>query len=216
MAAHSRPPGSGRIKPPQQERSRHTLHAILDATERLLDDHLFDDLPLQRIIEEAGVSTGSFYARFPSKESMLPALIQRYNETLTASVLEAYGCVPPNAGLEARVAAMVGERVKRYRRWRGLLRSLVVILRVRPNAIDPRILRQAAMPKQAILDLLAPVRGHIKRRDPDAAIQRGFYFISAICRERILFPDSPHAREVTISDDMLIQELTRLLLGYLQ
>jgi len=65
------------VRPPQQERSRQTLSRIADAARALVREHGADALTVQRVVERAGASVGSFYARFPEKEDLL-----RYVEDL--------------------------------------------------------------------------------------------------------------------------------------
>ena len=64
---------------PQQTRSRQTLERILDATEELLRKKPFEEINVAEIVGLARSSVGSFYARFGSKEGLLPLLYQRYD-----------------------------------------------------------------------------------------------------------------------------------------
>ena len=61
-------------KSASQERSRLTVQAILDATARILVREGFDKASTNRIAEVAGVSIGSLYQYFPSKEAIVAAL----------------------------------------------------------------------------------------------------------------------------------------------
>jgi len=65
------------VRPPQQERSRRTLSRIAEAARALVCENGSDALTVQRVVERAGASVGSFYARFPEKEDLL-----RYVEDL--------------------------------------------------------------------------------------------------------------------------------------
>jgi AcrR family transcriptional regulator len=60
--------------------------AILAATERLLRERSFGDLPVNDIIEEAGVSRTSFYAHFPSRSAVLAACLRRVVGELAVAV----------------------------------------------------------------------------------------------------------------------------------
>ena len=70
------------VHQPVQDRSRRTLAALLDATESLLEERRFEQISVAEIILKAGVSTGSFYARFSGKDALLPALYARYHADL--------------------------------------------------------------------------------------------------------------------------------------
>ncbi len=61
-----------------QERSRVTVDALLEATARVLVKEGYDGASTNRIAEVAGVSIGSLYQYFPSKEALVAAVIDRH------------------------------------------------------------------------------------------------------------------------------------------
>jgi AcrR family transcriptional regulator len=69
-------------KSASQERSRHTVSALLEATARILIAEGFDKASTNRIAEVAGVSVGSRYQYFPSKEALVAALIDRHRQEI--------------------------------------------------------------------------------------------------------------------------------------
>jgi len=73
-------------KSPVQERSRVTVDALLEATARILIREGFDKASTNRIAEVAGVSVGSLYQYFPSKEALVAALIDRHNREIMQAV----------------------------------------------------------------------------------------------------------------------------------
>jgi AcrR family transcriptional regulator len=73
-------------KEPRQARSLATVEAILVATARVLTRDGYDRASTNKIAEEAGVSVGSLYQYFPSKESLVAALIDRHLLHLTALI----------------------------------------------------------------------------------------------------------------------------------
>lgn len=77
-----------------QDRSRLTVTSLLDATARILVKEGFDKASTNRIAEVAGVSVGSLYQYFPSKEALVAALIDRHNqqvmETVRSELAEAF------------------------------------------------------------------------------------------------------------------------------
>jgi AcrR family transcriptional regulator len=77
-------------KSPKQERSRSTIEAILTATARVLVKEGFDKASTNRIAEQAGVSIGSLYQYFPSKEALVAALIERHTDEMTAVLTAAF------------------------------------------------------------------------------------------------------------------------------
>jgi AcrR family transcriptional regulator len=73
-------------KKPTQERSQATVTAILDATARVLCTTGYDRASTNRIARAAGVSVGSLYQYFPSKEALVAALAGRHMAAMTALV----------------------------------------------------------------------------------------------------------------------------------
>ena len=63
-------------KTASQERSRATVDAILEATARILIKEGFDKASTNRVAEVAGVSVGSLYQYFPSKDALVAALMR--------------------------------------------------------------------------------------------------------------------------------------------
>jgi AcrR family transcriptional regulator len=69
-------------KQPRQRRSQETVDAILSATAQILVRHGYEGANTNRIAEAAGVSVGSLYQYFPSKEALIAALIERHSEAM--------------------------------------------------------------------------------------------------------------------------------------
>lgn len=65
-----------------QGRSRATVDALIEATARILVKDGFDKTSTNRIAEKAGVSVGSLYQYFPSKEALVAAVVERHTEEL--------------------------------------------------------------------------------------------------------------------------------------
>ena len=63
-----------------QDRSRATVDALVEATARILVKEGYDKASTNRIAEAAGVSVGSLYQYFPSKEALVVAVIDRHNQ----------------------------------------------------------------------------------------------------------------------------------------
>jgi AcrR family transcriptional regulator len=74
---------------PRQERSRQTVDAILAAAARVLVNDGYDRTSTNRIAEAAGVSIGSLYQYFPSKEALVAALIERHVGEISAEMTAA-------------------------------------------------------------------------------------------------------------------------------
>ena len=59
---------------------------IIDATARVLAEHGFSGTTTNRIAERAGISVGSLYQYFPSREAVVAAVAERYSERMKASL----------------------------------------------------------------------------------------------------------------------------------
>ena len=101
-------------KSASQKRSHLTVNALLEATARILVREGFDKASTNRIAEVAGVSVGSLYQYFPSKEALVAALIDRHNrevmQTVRGELAEAI-----NLPMEQAVRRLVAVAVKAHR-----------------------------------------------------------------------------------------------------
>lgn len=97
---------AGIRRAPRQERSRHTVEAVLDAVERVLKREGVDAITTNRIADAAGVSIGSLYQYFPDKRSIFSALHQRHVEQVS-QVIERTVAEHASSSLEDFTCALV-------------------------------------------------------------------------------------------------------------
>jgi len=64
-------------KSPQQDRSKATVEAILEAAAQLLVELRYARMTTAKVAARAGVSVGSLYQYFPSKDALVGALVAR-------------------------------------------------------------------------------------------------------------------------------------------
>lgn len=104
-----------RGRPRKDAVDKPTADGILDAAERLFAIQGFGNTSLRSLIEASRMSTTAFYARFPSKEAVLAALVER----LMTSIGEAFLATMPQAkdvaegfdvGVDLLVDALVRNR----------------------------------------------------------------------------------------------------------
>jgi AcrR family transcriptional regulator len=93
-----------RIRPrkaPRQKRSKQTVQWLLDATAAVLKTHGYDGASTNRIAQKAGVNVATLYQYFPSKESLVAALVdqnfQRLTELVTRGLVEVAALPMPDA-----------------------------------------------------------------------------------------------------------------------
>jgi AcrR family transcriptional regulator len=205
------------VRPPQQARSRATLHRFLEAALELLGERRFEEASVAEIARRAGASVGAFYTRFPDKKALLTHL----NDRLFEQGREQWDAFLDPARWRGRhaaeiVAAVVRRIVHKRRANRGLLRALSLYARSRP---DPTFAEHAAAMNrhvhQRLRDLLLRKRNEIGHPDPERAISFGLMLVDGATREAILFgeaaliPGKP-------SDTVLARELTSVWLAYLR
>ena len=77
-------------KTASQRRSRLTVDALVEATARVLTKEGYDKASTNRIAAVAGVSIGSLYQYFPSKEALVAAVIERHTQELSRVVRDTF------------------------------------------------------------------------------------------------------------------------------
>lgn len=75
-------------KRPRQARSVATFEAILEAAARILESLGFAGFNTNAVAELAGVSIGSLYQYFPSKDALIAELIRRERAKLSNHIVE--------------------------------------------------------------------------------------------------------------------------------
>jgi AcrR family transcriptional regulator len=97
-----------------QERSRATVDALAEATARILVKEGFDKASTNRIAEVAGVSVGSLYQYFPSKEALVAAVVERHQQEIMQTVRSELADISTQPVKKA-IRALVAVAVKAHR-----------------------------------------------------------------------------------------------------
>jgi AcrR family transcriptional regulator len=193
-----------------QERSRATVAALVEATARILVSDGFDKASTNRIAEVAGVSVGSLYQYFPSKEALVAAVAERHNR----DIMEVIG------GTLSEMECLPVEQA---------VRSLVAVA-IHAHQVDPELHRVLAeqIPRIGPLEHLemanreayARFRGYLEsRRDkicvPDVDLAA---FVCATSIEALAHNAVLHHGDMFSGTAAkgLIEDATRLIVGYLQ
>lgn len=193
-----------------QARSRATVDALIEATARILVKEGFDRASTNRIAEEAGVSIGSLYQYYPSKEALVAAVIDRHQQELMQVVRNAL----------AEVSALpLEEGVRR-----------LVAVAIDAHRVNPKLHRVLAeqIPRTGRLknveafnrETYALFRSYLEsRRDEVRAADLDLAaFVCVTSVEALTHTAVLHRPEV-LSDKAagaLVEEATRLVLRYLQ
>jgi AcrR family transcriptional regulator len=202
-----KPPTSPRKKA-SQERSRATVCALIEATARILVREGFDKASTNRIAAMAGVSVGSLYQYFPSKEALVAAVIERHQQEIMQLV-------------RGELAHAANQRIAQG------VRTLVTMA-VKAHRIDPKLHRVLAeqIPRVGRLEkvetfnrenyaffraYLESHREEIRATDLELAAFVCVTSIEALTHTAVLH----HEIVSDEATEALIDEATRLVVGYL-
>jgi len=94
-------------KEPKQQRSRQTYQVILQGAAQILRRDGFQKFSTNRVAGESGVSIGSLYQYFPSKEAIIAALIDQLFETQYARLKNGLENESPNTGPQEVIRQML-------------------------------------------------------------------------------------------------------------
>ena len=148
--------------------------------ERLLDSRLFEDLTVQDILREAGVSTGSFYARFKTKDDVLRDLYRRYREDLR-NLEQGSDSGKHQAHSLAEVIEMIVRRsLKRMEKRRGLIRTIALHMRQHPDSSGPQERKAARRTRDAGVELIMHHRDEITHPRPRDAARLMIFTLAAL------------------------------------
>ena len=196
-------------KSASQKRSQATVETLLDATARVLTREGYDRASTNRIAAVAGVSVGSLYQYFPNKEALVAALVARHNREMLALLSDALKEV---ASLDLATAIA------------KLVRAAVDAHLVDPalhRVFDEQVPRMGQLAKIEALEgetfrlvksYLEQRRSEILVRDLDSATSILVTTVEALTHQFVIRrPDAPDRDR-----DRFIDEVTRLVMGYLQ
>jgi AcrR family transcriptional regulator len=193
-------------KRPRQERSKATVDTILAATARVLVKKGFDGLTTNAVAEAAGVSIGSLYQYFPSKEALVAALIEQHIDEMNAAILHEL----------TRVAQLPMAQAVRA----------VIELTIRAHSIEPelhrvlteqvprvgrlaRLAEADSICRRMVSGILAVRKDELAISDPDTAAFVLCASIEAITHRAALFAPE------RLRDPRLIDEAVALVTRYL-
>ena len=193
-------------KRPRQERSKVTVDTILAATARVLVKKGFDGLTTNAVADAAGVSIGSLYQYFPSKEALVAALIEQHIEEMNSEILNEL----------TRVAQLPMSQAVRA----------VIELTIKAHAVDPelhkilteqvprvgrlaRLIEADNISRRMVAGILAARKDELAIVDVDTAAFLLCTSIEAIVhRAALLAPDR-------LRDPRLVDEATAMVTRYL-
>ena len=178
------------VRPPLQARSRRTLTRIVNASRALVAERGRDAVTIQDIVARARTSIGSFYARFAGKDELLRFLDESaWADARARWDRELTAEIEPGDPLATRVRTLVG-----------------LLVETAQSPLDGARARELEHHmREGISRSLLEQRSEIRHPDPELALALGQAAVVGAARGR------PEGWD----DGQLIEELTRLWLGYL-
>lgn len=100
-------------KLPRQKRAEDTVAVIVEAAARILERNGFEGFNTNAVAEKAGVSIGSLYQYFPSKNALLRAVIEREATPLLAVELEIARLSQCQSAMQCYIRASIRHQMQR-------------------------------------------------------------------------------------------------------
>lgn len=193
-------------KAPTQDRSKATVDAIMQATEKVLLEDGWDGANTNRVAEVAGVSIGSLYQYFPSKESLLASLWASLRDDMVGSIAEVM-LELGDASLEEASDEIVGTMWAAYAERLDLMK---IVVREGPMVDARRKLDRANT------DLVGVLRGFVEkygaRIQPASSAQTAYVLAHSVDGALL---NGVLDRPDELKTSAFLEELQRLALGYL-
>ena len=206
----ARKPATSPRKSASQDRSRLTVDAPLEATARVLMKDGYDRASTNKIAAVAGVSIGSLYQYFPSKEALVAAVIDRHMQEMMQVVRDALVKVAARP-VEVAARELVSVMIDAHRVNPKLHRVLA-----EQTPRTGRLENIEAMEREActlVRGYLEAHRDELDVTDPDAA---AFVCVTAV---EALTHAAVVSRPESLTDEQaarLVDDVTRLVVRYLR
>ena len=206
----ARKPLTNPKKQASQPRAKATVDALLEATAHILVKDGYDHASTNRIAAIAGVSIGSLYQYFPSKEALVAAVVDRHMEEMMDVLRQA-------------LVTVMAQPVKTATR--KLVKTMIDVHRVDPKLHRvlveqiPRVGRLEnveALDRESLLLVRAYFEAHRDELDVPDLDTAAFICVMTV---EALTHAAVMQRPETLTDDKVeafVDEVTRLVVGYLR
>jgi AcrR family transcriptional regulator len=194
-------------KSPQQDRSKATVEAILEAAAQLLVELRYARMTTAKVATRAGVSVGSLYQYFPSKDALIGALVARKFARVEPVMREMIARTEGQP-LEARVRTIIAATIMDKAENPALAQALAEQM-PKVDGVDYK----AAMSEAAVANIrvvLDQHRGEIAVKDLDLAAFMLVHAVEGVIAAALL------SAPVALDDPRLVDGLVRMTMGYLK
>lgn len=210
-------PTKKRLQPrrkPRQARSQATVEVILAAAARVFARAGYAATTTNHVAAKAGVSIGSLYEYFPSKDAILVALTERHvdeAERELGRVVADLGAARPS--LEDTIGLLVRTMVELHARDPGLHRVLFEEAPL-PAKLRARVARLEALMAGEVARLLA--RHGFDDGDASTAAAMAVQVAESLTHRLVLHDASASGKGWREAAEPHVHEISVLLLGYLE
>jgi AcrR family transcriptional regulator len=189
-------------KKPQQERSIAMVATLLEAATRVFVKEGYAKATTNRIAKAAGVSVGSLYQYFPSKDAIAVELLRRYRDGLVELVGTRLGAATPET-FTAGVRDLIGELL----RAEGINPALhrVLIEQVLRTSARREMLGFEERLEAVLAEGMRAAK--IELADPDLSAFMIVRVVLSVVQSAVV--DRPKYKSAALAD-----ELTELVVGY--
>ena len=194
-------------KSPRQDRSKATVDAIVLAMTRVLVKHGWDAASTNRVAIEAGVSVGSLYQYFPSKEALVLAVMERHALAMTEKLQERMMQLA-SAPLEEAATELVHLFIENHQTNPKLHR--VLIEQVPKVGALAKLEELNRLYERLLMTYMEIHREDLEVKDLSIAAYVIVQAVEALCHHAVL------ERQDLLDSGKLEEQIVRLVLGYVK
>ncbi|MES2340164.1 MAG: helix-turn-helix domain-containing protein [Pseudomonadota bacterium] len=185
------PPARRGLIPPQQRRSEQTLARILQGAMSLMATRGLAAISMEEVAAAAGVSVGTLYRRFKSREDLVAEMLrdlQLRQLAVLETELEADRWA--GVGLEARLDWIVARQAEAAARAPGFIRIIFASLTTREGEADAETTRLNDRTTDLLARWLLACEDEIGAPDPEATARVAVAQLSISLNLARLYPAS--------------------------
>lgn len=199
-----------RREPREQSRER-----LLAAAEDQLREEELELFSIDRVLERAGISVGTFYRIFSSKSALLHAVQERLYQRMQPAILAALKTEEEALeSLDEATDHAFGVMIDHVLAEGELSRAFTML-----SALDPELrstMREAHIERRdALTAVLEKHRDEINHPDPDTAIHHAYHLYLATIHGRLMFFRPGAGRVFGVDNDVFFDQLKRSIRNFL-
>ena len=205
---------------PKQPRAIKTREKLMQALERLLRQHEFENISVQDIAKEAGVAVGSVYSHFKDKNAFLEALLEYWREQVESQLmaLEAEDRTESFRAIGSLYEALeiaVRSVHSQIRESGHILRAVHTYTRLHPDIGDENWQNLVIRSFASIGVMLEVFEDEITVSDVDLTKRMLGFIFNTIFIRAALMPQDSLLSAIELDDEILIREVTDMIYAYL-